>query len=85
MHKTRTIKPRGLLNPNPTAREIEMLDLMAQGLSRVQVAEHTNLSPKTVCTHIYNVCKKLKVNNARHAYRILVERGHIEVRQGGAA
>ena len=46
-----------------TEREVEILDLLAQGYRNKQIAEKLFLSPHTIRTHIYNIYEKLQVNN----------------------
>ena len=41
-----------------TAREAEVLGLVAQGLTNAQVAERLFLSPRTVDTHVANLLAK---------------------------
>lgn len=44
-------------------REIEIITLIAEGLTNVQIAEHLFLSPHTVTTHRKNIMSKLGVKN----------------------
>lgn len=44
-------------------REREILDCLAQGMTRHEIAEQLFLSPHTVRTHINNVLRKLKVHS----------------------
>jgi DNA-binding NarL/FixJ family response regulator len=46
-----------------TKRELEVLALMAEGLSHKDAAEKLFLSPKTVRTHLQNIYAKLQVKN----------------------
>jgi DNA-binding NarL/FixJ family response regulator len=46
-----------------SAREVEVLRLVAQGLSDAQVAERLYLSPRTVGTHLRTIYNKLGVDN----------------------
>ena len=46
-----------------TAREAEILDLIAQGLTSKQIARQLNISPYTVNTHRDNLRRKLNVHN----------------------
>jgi LuxR family maltose regulon positive regulatory protein len=48
-------------------REIEVLQLIAEGLSRQEVAEKLFLSLNTVKTHARNIYSKLGVNNQMQA------------------
>jgi ATP/maltotriose-dependent transcriptional regulator MalT len=48
-------------------REIEILSLMAQGLSNSAIAERLMLSTKTIKWHAYNLYGKLGVNSRTQA------------------
>jgi len=66
--KTRTTYPVGL-----TAREVEVLLLVAQGLTDAQVAEQLVISPRTVNTHLTSIYNKLGVDSRAAATRFAVE------------
>ncbi len=53
-----------------TARELEVLDLVADGLEDREIAERLVLSPKTVGHHVSNVLAKLGVRSRREAGRL---------------
>ncbi|WP_371173808.1 response regulator transcription factor [Buchananella felis] len=46
-----------------TAREREVLELIAQGMSNAEIAEHLVLSSTTIKTHVGNVLAKLEVRD----------------------
>lgn len=46
-----------------TARELQTIQLIYQGLSNTEMAEQLNLSPKTVDKHRENLMRKLQVTN----------------------
>jgi len=50
-----------------TAREIEILTLIATGNKNEQIADQLCISPHTVRTHIYNIFKKINVPNRLQA------------------
>ncbi|MGD2158493.1 MAG: LuxR C-terminal-related transcriptional regulator [Anaerolineales bacterium] len=50
-----------------SARELEVLQLLAQGLSNREIAENLIISPGTVKTHVHNICGKLNVRNRTEA------------------
>jgi len=56
-----------------TAREVEVLRLVAQGLSDAQVAEQLVVSHRTVTTHLTSIYNKLGVNSRTAATRFAVE------------
>jgi DNA-binding CsgD family transcriptional regulator len=59
-----------------TAREVEVLRLVAQGLSNVQIAEHLVISPYTVNAHMRSIYSKLDVNS-RIAVMQFASRHHL--------
>jgi len=56
-----------------TAREVDVLRLVAQGLTDAQVAEKLVVSPRTVTTHLTSIYNKLGVNSRAAATRFAVE------------
>ena len=62
--------PRPATRQNPanlTARELEVLALVAQGLRNAEIAERLFLSPKTVDSHVSAILRKLSVPTRGHA------------------
>jgi DNA-binding NarL/FixJ family response regulator len=56
-----------------TAREVEVLCLVAQGLTDAQVAEQLVISPRTVNWHLTSIYSKLGVSSRSAATRFAVE------------
>jgi len=56
-----------------TAREVEVLRLVAQGLTDAQVAEHLIVSPRTVNFHLTSIYSKLQVSSRAAATRFAIE------------
>ena len=56
-----------------TAREVEVLRLVAQGLSDAQVAAQLVISPRTVNSHLTSIYNKLGVDSRTAASRFAVE------------
>jgi DNA-binding NarL/FixJ family response regulator len=61
--------------PGLTEREREILDLMAQGLNNIEIAERLVLSPKTVRNHTSNIFSKLQVTDRARAIVLAREAG----------
>ena len=65
---------RGLVEPL-SARELEVLRLIEQGLSNAEIADRLTLAPSTVKTHINNIYGKLGAQNRVQAIRQAKEQG----------
>ena len=63
--------------PSLSKREREIMDLLAQGYTGEQVAEHLVLSSETVKTHIRNAMTKLEASTRVHAIAIALREGFI--------
>jgi DNA-binding NarL/FixJ family response regulator len=59
--------PAPQLFPELTEREREILALIAQGLTNVEIAERLVLSLKTVQNHVSNICGKLQLADRAQA------------------
>jgi DNA-binding CsgD family transcriptional regulator len=69
--------PPAVLQPDPnrlTEREVEVLRLVAQGLTDAQVAERLVISPRTVHGHLRSIYSKLDVTSRTAAVRDAVDR-----------
>jgi predicted ATPase/DNA-binding CsgD family transcriptional regulator len=64
----KTKSPYGL-----TPRELDVLRLVAQGLTNAQVAEELVISPRTVHAHLRSIYSKLDVNSRTAATRYAIE------------
>jgi DNA-binding NarL/FixJ family response regulator len=53
--------------PELTPRELELVELIAQGLDNAQIAARLTLSEKTVRNHITSIFAKLEVDNRSRA------------------
>ncbi|MDQ6610089.1 MAG: helix-turn-helix transcriptional regulator [Bacteroidota bacterium] len=64
------ITPQGIINDSPlTARERDVLQLIAEGLQQKQIAEKLAISTETARKHIKNAYKKLGAHNKVEALR----------------
>jgi DNA-binding NarL/FixJ family response regulator len=58
-----------------TAREVEVLGLVAQGMTNARIAKELYVSPRTVNAHLNTVYHKLGVDSRAAAVRFAVEHG----------
>jgi len=70
---TTTVIPSPTYPDGLTAREVEVLRLLAGGLTDLQIAEKLILSPRTVHTHISSIYTKLSVTSRSAATRYAIE------------
>ncbi len=66
--KTSPTSPAGL-----TAREVEVLRLLAQGMTNPQIAKRLILSSHTVNAHVRSIYTKLEVNSRSSVTRYAIE------------
>lgn len=65
--------------PTLTAREQEILEYIAQGLSTKEVAQHIGIAPRTVDRHVENTRLKLRAKNRTHMVACAVVAGLLQV------
>jgi DNA-binding CsgD family transcriptional regulator len=58
-----------------TPREIEVLELVAEGLPNKAIAERLSISDQTVKFHVASICAKLGAANRTEAVRVAIRRG----------
>lgn len=58
-----------------TARAIEILGLIGQGMSNQQIADRLHLSVHTVKNHVHNILERLELKTRAEAVRYARERG----------
>jgi DNA-binding NarL/FixJ family response regulator len=61
--------------PQLTARETEILRLVATGLTYPQIAGRLTVSPRTVQNHVQNTLSKLQLHNKAQLVRYALEQG----------
>lgn len=65
--KIKLLEVNGEIIEALTAREVEIVQLIAQGLSNQEIAYKLHLSISTIKVHIYNIFRKLNVHNRTQA------------------
>ena len=66
-------KPVATYPDGLTAREVEVLRLLAQGLTDAQIAEQLVISPRTVNNHLTSIYSKIQVSSRSAATRYAME------------
>lgn len=60
-----------------TARESQVMEMLARGMTNREIAEHLEISIKTVDTHRGHVLKKLGLRNNSELTRFAVKHGYV--------
>jgi DNA-binding NarL/FixJ family response regulator len=83
----RRMNEGGTDEPEPenalTARETEILKMVAKGMSYRQIAERLVLSHRTVQNHVQNTLRKLQLHNRVELTRYVIEQGLEDDGDGG--
>lgn len=58
-----------------SGRELDVLRLVSQGLTKAQVGEALGLSEHTVKTHLFRVARRLGTHNTTHAVATAIRSG----------
>jgi DNA-binding NarL/FixJ family response regulator len=67
-------------DPDPlTPREIQVLELLAEGLSNKGIAGRLGISDQTVKFHVASLCGKLGARNRTDAVRLAIRRGVVAI------
>jgi DNA-binding NarL/FixJ family response regulator len=70
--------------PKPSKRELELLYLMADGLTDAEIAEKLGISAKTMRSRLHALRMKMQARTRTHAVAIAFRRGLIEVDRRGS-
>jgi predicted ATPase/serine/threonine protein kinase/DNA-binding CsgD family transcriptional regulator len=70
---TSPVKPSPAYPDGLTAREVEVLRLLAQGMTDAQIAEQLVISPRTVNNHLTSIYQKIQVSSRSAATRYAVD------------
>jgi DNA-binding CsgD family transcriptional regulator len=66
--------------PDPvTPREMDVLQLLAEGLPNKTIAKRLGISDQTVKFHLASICGKLGAQNRTDAVRLAIQRGLVDV------
>jgi DNA-binding NarL/FixJ family response regulator len=76
---TATPRDLGLLPEPLTRREVEVLELLADGLPNKAIAMRLGISDQTVKFHVASISGKLGAANRTEAVRIAIRRGIVTI------
>lgn len=65
--------------PDLSAREIQVLELIVQGLANKQIAYSLSIAEHTVKNHVKNILSKLSVQDRTQAATVAIQRGIIHL------
>jgi DNA-binding NarL/FixJ family response regulator len=71
------LAPRGLLLNGLSEREVEVLKLVAQGMSTGDIAVHLSYSERTIKNVIHDITTRLNLRNRSHAVAFALKEGLI--------
>jgi two-component system nitrate/nitrite response regulator NarL len=74
----RSVPPAPKATSTLSARELEILRLLASGLGQKQIARELHVSPKTVNTHVERIYEKLGVHSRTQAVRLAFKDGLVD-------
>ena len=70
-----TAEPAAARFPDLTARELEILDLLAMATPTTDIARRLDVAPKTISNHVSNILTKLQVTDRTQAAMLAREAG----------
>jgi DNA-binding NarL/FixJ family response regulator len=68
-----------MMRTNLTARELEVLQMLARGLTNKEIGSALDISGNTVRNHVNSIIEKLEVSDRTEAATTAIHRGIIEV------
>ena len=71
--------------PKPSQRELELLELMADGLPDAEIAEKLSISAKTMRSRLHALRMKMQARTRTHVVAIAFRRGLLVVDRRNAA
>ena len=76
----KAVKPKARFNPGGlTNAEVEVVKMMAMGLSSKEIAEKKKVSIHTIITHRKNIFRKLAINNSSELMLYAMHSGFIDL------
>jgi DNA-binding NarL/FixJ family response regulator len=66
-----------------TPRQVEILQMIAEGMPPKEIAERLGLSPLTLRTHVHNILTRLGVHTKLEAVALVIKHGRVSVGMAG--
>ncbi len=66
-------------NPELSAREVQVLELIVRGLANKQIAYHLSIAEHTVKNHVKSILSKLEVQDRTQAATAAIQRGIVHL------
>ena len=76
-------QPEAELDHTPTARELEVLQLVAEGLANREIGDRLYLSEETVKSHVRHLLATFRVRPTAHAVAAGFRRGLLSLNEPG--
>jgi NarL family two-component system response regulator YdfI len=76
----RLTKPEPVEPGTLSARESEVLELLAEGAANKEIAAHLHITERTVKAHVTSIFNKLGVNSRAEAVAVALRSGHLPSR-----
>lgn len=68
-----------MMRSNLTARESEILEMLAKGLTNKQIGSALNISQNTVRNHVNSIMAKMEVSDRTEAVAVAIQQGLIQI------
>ena len=68
-----------VMQPALTKREMEVLELVAEGMRNKEIAGHLYISEETAQGHVKSILSKLKVHDRTEAVTVAIRRGILHI------
>jgi len=68
-----------MMRSNLTAREVEILEMLAKGLTNKQIGTALSISDNTVRNHVNSIMEKMEVSDRTEAVAVAIQQGILQI------
>lgn len=68
-----------MMRSNLTARELEILEMLAKGLTNKQIGTALSISDNTVRNHVNSIMEKMEVSDRTEAVAVAIQQGILQI------